>query len=326
MKKRTALLTSAFLAVNALLPVQAGALETNMFVLYGKGKISENAANGQAMTGNTAMVGIEKDLNEHVSIGALYYNEGHPEAGGQQGGGHRDGPAAMIWLNQKVNQNIKVALGAGPYFTMNTTTVNGKQIDDKRIGALVALAVTYHLYGPVSARLQYTRAQVPGSFNSDSVMGGVQIQTDAVGARERMQSDAARNIEWSVGGGVSQINLGGSRTQTAYQVEALKPVTTHVALSVSAIRETDRTGVASQVWYRGALSKKWTAMAGAGPYIAHEDAENYNGTTVNALLTVRIARDVTKTVKVAVSFDRVVSPNDRDSDIFMAHVTYVPQK
>jgi hypothetical protein len=303
-KKISALILSAFL----MQPAHAGAHEGEVYVMGGTGQTSEGSSTGV----QGLQIGAREKISTYGSLGAMYYNEGTPK------NNHRDGFGFLTWYDQPMSNALNINVGAGPYFAMNTTTVDGQQRNQKDLGALAAIAVLYRIYGThFNLRAQYTRAQVPGSVASDTIFVGVGYSFDE---KPPEKSIAEQNIEFSVWGGNSHTTRAGADMVHGFQVEVKKIVTDHIAYSVSIIDEgntgvTDREGVVGQVWYAVQSDKDWNFSVGAGPYIAYDRIEGR--THLVGVASVRITKKISKEVRIGFTFNRVVTGNDRDQDMFL---------
>lgn len=105
-----------------------------------------------------------------------------------------------------------------------------------------------------------------------------------------------------------------------FQVEVKRHVTDHVAYSVSVINEgdtgvTDRSGVVGQVWYATPTDTGWNFEVGAGPYIVYDRIEGR--TRLASVASMRVSKKITKTVRVGLTFNRVITSNDKDQDMFL---------
>lgn len=285
--------------------------ESSAFVIYGNGE----ASNGGDIKWRGAQIGATHDISEHAAFGAIYYNEGHPE------NNHRDGYALVAWYRQSLTQNLTAEVGTGPYYSMNTTNINGIQFNDKNLGALVALAIRYRLEGSnVYLRAQYNHVVAPGSFSTNTFLVGVQADMGTT-----QKSSTPSDVVWSLWVGPSHTTQSDASVATGYQLELQKRITENINYSVSAISEgntilSNRKGVMGQIWYNTATRDGWRVDFGAGPYIAHDTGEGGNENKVLAVVSVRLNKEITKSTKVGVTFHRVVSGNSRDQDIFMIGV------
>ena len=108
-----------------------------------------------------------------------------------------------------------------------------------------------------------------------------------------------------------------------FQVEVRRMQSSHVAYSVSLIYEgdtkvTDRKGVAGQIWYVTKSENNWTFSVGAGPYLAHDDVEDK--TKLLAIASLGLSKNISKNVKIGIRFNRVISGNNKDQDMFLIGV------
>ncbi|MDG0817103.1 hypothetical protein [Bdellovibrio svalbardensis] len=286
--------------------------ETQTFALYGNGQASE----GGDISWRGAQVGIHHDISEKASVGIIYYNEGHPE------NNHRDGYAAMGWRKQDFNDKLSFEVGVGPYYSMNTTNIDGEQFNNKHIGALAAAAVLYHFQGSnISLRAQYNHAEASGSFRTDTILIGVQADLGRA-THSRNSNGSSYPTEISMWVGPSHTTQSDAGIPTGYQAEVRTQVSDNIAYSVDALSEgnsglSNRKGVAGQVWYVSPSKNDWRVEAGAGPYLAHDNAEGRNDNQLLAIVTIRVNKKVTKRLKLGISFNRVISGNDRDQDMFL---------
>lgn len=252
-----------------------------------------------------------------VRIDVIHYNEGHPT------NYHRDAFGAQAVLRVPVRRGIKGEVGVGPYFSMNTTTVNGRELNEKQVGLLASAAMLFYMNSRVHLRAQYNHVHVPTRASSDALLLGIG-QDFGTGYGSSAPDIEAGSIWVAATAGIAKTNHGVSSSSPAYSMEAGKVVNENFAVSVSAIDEgddrvlVDRRGIAAQVWYVQPLNKRWTASAGAGPYVA----SNKRGTDrneVNGLITVRFTRALgnrANSWRLNFDFNRVASRDHNDRDIF----------
>ena len=263
----------------------------------------------------------------HLPAGAstrldyVYYNEGHPD------NNHRDGYAAQMVYRQKLHPGFDLELGAGPYFSMNRSTINGTEKDDARLGGLVSVALLTRLdqFSPgLSIRLAYNHALVPGAPSSDAFLVGIGKE---LGAAHVSTADTAggHGLWLAALGGFAQTNQSGPGKRLTYALEAKKYYGPWAA-SVSAIEEGDdgvrvnRHGIAAQGWYVQPITEHWDISAGAGPYLAANQRESGDW-RVNGLISLQVGRDLGSSVRGFASFGRVVTfRNKNDADLMTVGV------
>lgn len=270
---------------------------------------------------------IGRDLNPHLvgedsldgastaRIDFVYYNEGHPD------NNHRDGFAFQLSYARRFGNGLTAELSAGPYTTMNTTTLGGVQIDQARRGMLYSAALRYELgwWMPgAHLRLGYNHAAPRGAFHSDALTIGIGRHfTDVPPFPE---TDLARSKLWLGGSlGRAYTSQSGTRNANGGMLEA-KQHGGKWALSFSAVFEgddqtrVDRRGMAAQFWFVQPLTRTWSAQAGLGPYIAENRRDN-NHTGTHGLISLQFERKLSKRSSVFLAFHRVKSfqeSNDRD--------------
>jgi hypothetical protein len=253
-----------------------------------------------------------------IRVDIFHYNEGHAD------NNHRDGFGSQIVIRKDINQIIKVEAGVGPYFSMNTTKIDGTEYDDPRLGALVTLAVLANMdrFSPgLHLRFAVNHVTMPGAVSTNGFMVGIGKDFDFLSNGHEEAASGSQDPVWfSVMAGDSKTNHGGTKATMGYAVEAKKYSTEGPwAQSVSAIMEgddgsrVDRQGVAYQGWFVQPVSENWTASAGIGPYAAKNSRES--GAEIDGLITIQVERSIGKNWKVFANFNRVASfrkNNDRD--------------
>lgn len=246
----------------------------------------------------------------------IHFNEGHPD------NNHRDGFGAQVVYRNQLNRKLNLELGIGPYFSMNTTTIKGAEINDAKLGALVSVATLVDLerFSPgLHMRYALNHVTMPGAHSSVALLVGVGKYFDQVPTSRQLESSG--NPTWlGVTAGVSQTNHGVSDESTGFSVELKKYYGSQWGASIAGIMEGDddirvhRQGVAVQGWFVQPLSENWAASAGIGPYVAtnKRGSDNFQ---LHGLITLQIERFIATKWKGLVSFSRVATfteENDRD--------------
>ncbi len=255
------------------------------------------------------------DGQSTARIDFVYYNEGHPD------NNHRDGFAFQLSYARRFGAALTAELSAGPYTTMNTTTLGGVQVDQSRNGMLYSAALRYALgwWMPgAHLRLGYNHASQRNSFHSNALMIGIGRHFNDVPAFP--ETDLARSALWLGGAaGRAYTSHSGTRDANGGLLEA-KQYGGKWALSFSAIFEgddrtrVDRRGLAAQFWFVQPLTTSWSAQVGIGPYIAENRRDN-NHTGTHGLVSLQFERKLSDYSNVFFTFHRVKSfqeSNDRD--------------
>ena len=284
----------------------------NAYAVYGDGRATE----GGDMHWRAYEVGFGDVLNDYLSVYLAYMNEGHPL------NHHRDGFAALGSFRWPVGSRLALEFSAGPYFSMDTTHVDGQPRNDKRWGVRASAAVRYYVVPKrFFLKVQYNHVQMIGGFNSDAVLFG--IGSDFGGDPGPALSDGKTQV--GVWAGTSQTNRPQVPIEKGYMVEVKRPLGNAWAYSASFVYEGNngvagRRGVAAQFWYVAPIKSKWTLSAGVGPYLSRDRNDGSGRTRLNALLSAQVAYQVTNDWAASLRFNRVATGNDKDQDMFMVGV------
>lgn len=293
---------------------------------YVSAGIGNGSANhGGEMEWRTLEVRFGTQLNRgalgpgsETRLDVFHYNEGHPN------NNHRDGFGFQVVLQKAVTDRLKAEVGVGPYYSMNTTTLNGVEYDDKELGILATAALLYYFNNSgTHVRVAYNRAVMPSGKNSDAFIIGLGQDFDGRGAERSQNPDGQKAMWVSVMAGTAKTNHGGTEGAEGGAVEVGENFSDNIAGSLQADHEGDdesrvnRNGIAAQMWVVQPLNEKWTMSGGIGPYLANNNRGD-DGTTLNGLISVRIERSITNPkngLKLFVDFSRVVSSDNNDRDL-----------
>lgn len=295
---------------------------------WGNGRIyGDNATGYKQMRWRAFEVRGGRDLNPKIvgedtltgkatsRIDFVYYNEGHPD------NNHRDGFAFQFTYTRKLSDLFTGELSAGPYSSMNTTTINGVQIDQARYGMLYSAALLFPIdrwIRGAHVRLGYNHVAMRDVFRSDAVMLGIGSHFTKVPPFP--ETELSRSRLWlGASYGRSFTSHAGTQDANGATVEA-KQYGGKWALSFRAVFEgddrtrVDRRGIAGQFWFVQPLTERWSIQAGLGPYFAENRREG-NRTAVHGLITFQFERNLSEKSKAFFAFHRVKSfqeMNDRD--------------
>jgi hypothetical protein len=248
-------------------------------------------------------------------IDFVYYNEGHPD------NNHRDGFAFQLVVARKFGDSLTAELGAGPYTSMNTTTIGGVQYDSARRGMLYSAALRFPLAGldpGTHVRLGFNHVWMRDTFDSNAIVFGIGRHfTDVPPFPD---TELARSRLWlgaSYGSSITSMSNTHCARGTIFQARQYGG---KWALSMDALFEgddgsrVDRRGMAAQFWFVQPVTERWAMLAGLGPYIAENRRDN-NHTGVHGLITLQFERNLGTRTKAFFAFHRVKSyqeMNDRD--------------
>ena len=330
-----ALLLGCSSALHAQSAAPAGAgKDTNGAYLsaeFGNGRAyGGNTSGDRWMRGRAAEVRAgrrESTLLGDGRIDFAYYNEGHPD------NNHRDGFALQWVAVRPLGGRFIGELGLGPYLSMNTTTLAGRQRDDSHWGLLLSAAVQMPLGAlPLPAlpagthlRLGFNQALMRDVHRSRALMLGIGRQFGA--ASPDPGTEPATGPWWiGVSYGNSNTNMAGTDSAHAAVLETrtyLGPHLEHWAVSGKFVFEgddgarVDRRGIAGQLWYVQQVTPRFSIGAGAGPYATRNRREENAPTRANLLVSFQGERALSRQTRVFINFNRVKTLRQTDDrDVF----------
>jgi hypothetical protein len=301
---------------------------------FGNGRIhGGNASGEQWMRGRTfeARVGRQEELPFGTGrIDFVHYNEGHPD------NNHRDGFALEVLAVRAFHAHVTGEVGLGPYLSMNTTVIDGRQLDDAHLGLLVSAALRYDLpWAPPGTHLRigYNHVQMTHVHRSDALMLGIGRQFGP--AAQAPATDPVKAPLWLGGSaGRSITNMSGTHGASSGVIEARRYLDgdfRHWAASAKFLFEgddqvrVDRRGVAAQLWYVQQVTPSFAMSAGIGPYAANNrrEDERYDNGHIrgNLLITLQAERALAPGTRVFVNFNRVKTFRETDDrDLFQGGI------
>ena len=260
---------------------------------------------------------LPDSLSERIDF--VHYNEGHPD------NNHRDGFAVQWLAVRQLGARSAVELGVGPYLSMNTTVIDGRQIDDANVGALVSLGLRLPLRAlPAGTHLRigYNHVQMRNVHRSDALMIGIGRQFGR--AEPDPDTDPANGQTWlgaSVGNSITNMSgTDGARAAVLETRRYLGARLEHWAVSAKFLFEgddgarVDRRGLAGQLWYVQSVTPRFVMSAGLGPYVARNRRAD-NITHGNLLITFQAEQALSRHTRAFVNFNRVKTfrqTDDRD--------------
>jgi len=302
-------------------PDQPGAY---LSAVFGNGRMhGDNDEGTQWMRKRTFEVRAGREtpnLADGTRVDFVHYNEGHPE------NNHRDG-FAVQWLAVRPLGGLEGELGLGPYLSMNTTTLEGRQRDDANWGLLLSAALRVPLgFMPdgTHLRIGLNHVRMPTVHNSTALMIGLGRQFGAA-APARSTEPASEPLWVGLSYGNSITNMSGTDGAYAAILEVRKYMAAegpfkHWAASLKYVDEgddgarVDRRGVAGQIWYVQQVTPRFAMSAGIGPYITRNrrEDERMRG---NLLVSFQAEHALSLHTRVFVNFNRVKTlrqTDDRD--------------
>jgi hypothetical protein len=297
-------------------------------LVFGNGRIHGGNAEGERwMRGRTFEVRAGREQRTLPSLAEridfVHYNEGHPD------NNHRDGFAVQWLAVGRLGTRSAIELGIGPYLSMNTTVIDGRQIDDAHLGALLSLGLRLPLDAlPAGTHLRigYNHVQMRTVHRSDALMIGIGRQFG--GAEPDPARDPAGGHAWfGASAGNAITNMAGTHGARAAVLETRRYLgerLEHWAVSAKFLFEgddgarVDRRGLAGQLWYVQTVTPRFAMSAGLGPYVARNRRDG-NVTHGNLLITFQAEQALSRHMRAFVNFNRVKTFRQTDDrDLFQA--------
>ncbi|WP_373991227.1 hypothetical protein [Duganella sp. BuS-21] len=267
-------------------------------------------------------------INEHLALSLSYLNEGHPLSH------HRDGVAGQVWGRTRSNgSGWSFGAGIGQYYYFDTSDLHSQSgalyTNDHGWAAIYSVQATYHYadsrwYNQV----QVNRITPSGKDSTASLMLGVGYQFNGVkGDKLHVEGPAADEaITLMAGQGIS--NSLRSETALIGALEYRHAVGRYVDWTVTALHEgnsaqSQRNGVATQLWLIRSLSPKVELGMGAGPYfnLRVPDGEGQRSHR-SGLMTVGARYHLDQRVVAEAAWNRVVTDYHRDADLLLVGIGY----
>jgi hypothetical protein len=291
---------------------------------FGNGRIHGENDRGTRWMGGRALE-LRAGRENGTAFGAsridfIHYNEGHPV------NNHRDGFALQWVAVRPLGQTFTGELGIGPYLSMNTTEVDGTQIDDRHVGLLLGAALRLPLTGlPAGThlRLGLNHVVMPGAHDSTALLLGLGRQFGP--ARPTPDTEPAVGAWWLGGSaGRSVTNLSGTKGTFGGVLEARRYLDQDLhrwAISGKFLFEgddesrVDRHGIAGQLWYVQQVTPRFAMSAGIGPYFAKNLREQDDAYRGNVLISLQAERALSRETRAYIGINRVMTfreTNDRD--------------
>jgi len=271
------------------------------------------------------LVSYSHDLAPHWSAAFTYRNEGHVPSH------HRDGHSAQLWYSTHDGEGFALRGGIGPYRYFDTAVAENPFGFENAHGwgAAYSLAATWKPHGPWRWELRVDRIQARGSFDTTQAMVGATYRLNQDGSFASNATPGAfgaRDHEIDVMAGQTIVNSFESQNATARLVELRAALAPSVRASLGVLSEghaglLDRHGVVAQLWLEPSFSgDEYTLGVGLGPYYAND--QERPGNHWHALVGTTFSWHFTRAWSARITWNRVSSNYDRDSDIILLGVGY----
>jgi hypothetical protein len=297
---------------------------------FGNGRMQGGDFEGERWMGGRALE-IRAGSSEDKVFGGgridfVHYNEGHPD------NNHRDGFAVQWLAVRPLGASWTGELGIGPYLSMNTTVIDGRQLDDAHWGLLLSGAMRLQLRAlppGTHLRVGLNYVYMPDAHRSIAVLVGLGRQFGP--ALPDPATEPAFGPVWfaaSIGNSIT--NMAGTNGARAAVLEARKYLgrrLEHWAVSGKFVFEgddgarVDRRGVAAQLLYVQQVTPRFSMSAGMGPYVARNRRDTVDPVSGNLLISFQAERALSRQTRVFLNFNRIKTFRETDDrDLFQLGV------
>ncbi|BCS53105.1 hypothetical protein [Geobacter sp. SVR] len=272
-------------------------------------------------------------FGDRFAASISYLNEGHVSDH------HRDGHTLTLWTHTGLfDDRLNLALGAGPYFYFDTIGRSGGSANDHGWGALFSLAATWHAEKDLLVQVRLNGVKTASSIDTVSILAGVGLNLETAPGRSAVQSDdsrpkTARN-ELTLLFGQTVVNSFDSDKSMAVSLEYRRRLLQYMDGTIGWIYEGDnrlirRNGVSVQIWgAKDYLDKHVSLGIGAGGYISVDHYYDQNrqqqegGRSLSGIVTLTAAYLFNPAYALRVSWHRIVTDYDRDTDVLLGGLGY----
>lgn len=279
-------------------------------------------------------IGYQQDFTRNLALSMALINEGHVS------GHRRDGYAWEAWLIlPTMNDHVCYAIGAGPYYYFDTQRIGSSSVDVRGTAPIFSFSATYYTDDRWFAKLILNRINPAHDIKVNTASFGIgywlgagrrPLDTnlgDVAGAHEVTANEV------TLFAGQSVENTFFDAKTWAAGIEYRHGLLPHLDWTASYIYEGDphvvrRNGVATQIWPVNTFQNGHLIVGmGFGVY-ASVDRKNirqvgqYHTPAFSPLASPMIAYRFSENWLIRGVFNRVVSYNRPDADVFLVGLGY----
>jgi hypothetical protein len=266
-------------------------------------------------------------LGEHPYVTLAWLNEGHFQDH------HRDGPAAQLWGRANLlRRRLSLCFGVGPYSYFDTAQAEqgASYANDHGWGVIFSAGLTWYTDRRWLFNLRVNRIETQTNVDTTMVLLGAGYQLDAPavpGPRRtapRVAQQTPRN-QVVLFLGQTILNSYESENSTAAAAEYRLGLGRYVDWTAGWLHEGGnhiirREGVTTQFWLaRPFFRDHLTLGVGAGAYfvVSQENDDSGDDERVSGILTLTGSYRFDPHWVARLSWDRVVTRYDRDTDVIL---------
>jgi hypothetical protein len=277
------------------------------------------------------IVQYSQDLGEDWAVSFSWLNEGHFAHH------HRDGHAMQLWVHTNpLWKRFVLAAGIGPYRYYDTKLAmeGASYVDSHGWGAIASFSATLHLDQRWLFTVQSNFIETGCGMNTSSLTAGIGYELEPSKTFDETHpsisevDDAIQN-EIAVLGGRTIVNSRESENAISLMLEYRRSLGQYVDWTIGWLNEgrpgpIDRGGMLTELWLvRRFLDDRLSLGVGGGPYLAldrcrNPQAEGDERPAIAGLITMSASYALWSPWVVRISWHRVVTDYDRDTDVILA--------
>jgi len=297
--------------------IPAAARGRELYLLGGKDTETDRGESSYSW-----QLGYTQQLAPHLASSFSYLNEGHFLDH------RRDGYSLQLWARTDLLEDrLSLGAGAGPYLFFDTTNgAGGDYINKHGWRGLVSLDATWHTESNLLFLVRSNYSIGDSDPDTISALAGIGYQFENEG-RDRTVPWEKANNEITFLAGQTIVNSKESQRSVALSIEYRHALLRHMDWTLALLDEGDtrlnrRDGIVTQLWATQELHRnRITVSAGGGAYfdIKHNHS---SGSAVLAIIALSTSYRMTPHWALRINWSRVISDNDRDTDVLLAGLGY----
>jgi len=281
-----------------------------------------------------------RPISDTVSASFSWLNEGHPE--GSIPNRHRDGQAVQLWWHTAPSaRGLQLEVGLGPYRYFDTVSSSNRDgyVNAHGWGLLGSIGTTWYLGDGMLTSLRLNRVQTRAGMNTTALVASLGYRfsdaSSALARRNASQPGITGRMEFGAMLGGTIVNSLSSEADLAKAISLRYNPRGNIGASLTYLDEGNldtegsrigrRAGLAPQLWLQDGLTSRFSVGVGLGPYFATTRLrlpDDEDASRVAVLVSVMAAYAITPSLTARLTWNRVGTNYDRDTDVVMFGLGY----